>query len=70
MADCYARWADLAVMTADLLGIDAEIDLSSAPEARNRFTKDAVQSLGVSMDRGHDGLRDHLRDLIAMMQDT
>jgi dTDP-glucose 4,6-dehydratase len=70
MADCYARWGDLAVIAADLLGIDADIDLSSPPQSKNRFTKDAVQSLGVSMDRGHDGLREYLRDLIDAVQDT
>ena len=67
LADCYARWADLAKMTAELLGLDADIDMSSPAEPKNRFTKDAVQSLGVPMDRGHDGLREHLRELSELM---
>jgi nucleoside-diphosphate-sugar epimerase len=67
LADCYARWSDLAVMAAELLGIEAEIDTSSPPRSRNVFSKEAVQSLGVALDRGHDGLRTHLRELIDVM---
>jgi len=67
LADCYARWADLAQMTAELLGVDAEIDSSSPSQPKNVFTKDAAQSLGVALDRGHDGLRRHLRELIDHM---
>ena len=29
LVDCYARWADWAVMAAALLGVEADIDLSS-----------------------------------------
>ncbi len=67
MVDCYARWADLALLAADLLGIEAEIDTSSPARPRNDFTKDAVRTLGVELDRGHDGLRRHLGELIARM---
>jgi len=67
LVDCYARWADLAQITAELLGLDADIDLSSPAEPKNRFTKDGAQSLGVTMERGHDGLRKHLRELIELM---
>jgi nucleoside-diphosphate-sugar epimerase len=65
--DCYARWADWAVIAADLLGVRADIDLSSPPEPENMFTKEAVNSLGVEMNRGHEGIREHLRQLIDMM---
>lgn len=70
MADCYARWGDFAVWAAEILGVEPNADLSSPPEPKNTFAKDAVQSLGVAMDRGHDGLRAHLRDLIEAMGDA
>ena len=68
LADCYARWADLAQMAANLLGVEADIDLSSPPAPKNLFSKDAVHGLGVKLDRGHDGLREHLRSLIGAME--
>jgi len=67
MADCYARWADLAQMAAEALGVDAEIDTSSPAQSANVFTKDAVQTLGVKLDRGHDGLRAHMAQLVELM---
>ena len=67
LADCYARWADLAQMAAELLVLDVDIDMSSPAEPRNQFTKDGVQALGVAMERGHDGLREHLRELSELM---
>lgn len=63
LADCYARWGDLAQMAAEAMGIDADIDMSSPPQSKNQFTKDAAQSLGVPLDRGHDGLRAHMTEL-------
>jgi nucleoside-diphosphate-sugar epimerase len=67
LADCYARHADWAALAAGLLGIDAPIDFTSPPQPKNTFTKDAARSLGVPLDRGHEGIRQHLRDLIAVM---
>ena len=67
LADCYARWADWALMASELLGIDATIDTASPPQPKNTFTKDAVHSLGITLDRGHDGIREHLRELIENM---
>ncbi len=68
LADCYARWADWAVMAADLLGVDAQIDTSSPAQSRNTFSKDGARSLGVELDRGHEGIREHLRELIDLMR--
>ncbi len=68
LADCYARYGDWAVMAAELLGIEAEIDLSSPPLPVNTFAKTAARSLGVELDRGHPGIREHLRRLIGIMQ--
>ncbi|MCH2143595.1 MAG: NAD(P)-dependent oxidoreductase [Phycisphaerales bacterium] len=68
LVDCYARWADWAMITAELLGIeDAEIDDSSPTAPRNMFEVDDVRSeLGVAMDRGFDGIRAHLGALIEL----
>jgi nucleoside-diphosphate-sugar epimerase len=67
LADCYARWGDLAMWGAEHMGIRAEVDLSSPPLPRNTFSKEAAQSLGVALDRGHEGIRRHLAELIAAM---
>lgn len=66
--DCYARHADWAAMAADALGIDAEIDRSSPERPRNSFSKDAARSLGVTLDRGHQGIRTHLQELAERMR--
>lgn len=68
LTDCYARWADWAQMAADLLGVKLPIDLSSPPQPKNMFSKDAVKSLGVNLDRGREGIRTHLRELFAIMR--
>lgn len=68
LVDCYARWGDWARMAAELLGIEADIDMSSPPNPKNIFTKDSARSLGVNLDRGHDGIRQHLRELIALIE--
>ena len=65
LADCYARWADWALIIAQELGVDAEIDQSSPRSPQNVFTKDAVAAdLGVGMDRGMDGIRSHVAELV------
>ena len=68
LVDCYARWGDWATMAAEALGLtQADIDLSSPAEPKNVFDKTSVQALGISMDRGHAGIREHLRQLVAAM---
>ena len=65
LVDCYARWSDWATMAAELLGLDVEIDASSPPAPKNSFdTTDVMNDLGVAMDRGHEGIRKHLAELI------
>ncbi|QKK08753.1 MAG: hypothetical protein HND58_11685 [Planctomycetota bacterium] len=54
-------------MAAELLGIEAGIDLSSPPLPQNSFRKAAVESLGVKLDRGHAGIRAVLEELIGAM---
>ncbi len=68
LVDCYARWADWAKMAAELLGVDAEIDMSSPPQPKNMFAKNAAHSLGIKLDRGHEGIREALRELIEKMR--
>ena len=70
LADCYARWADWAQMTAELLDVEVDIDLTSPSQPKNVFAKDAARSLGVALDRGHDGIRCHLQELIGRMTDV
>lgn len=68
LVDCYARWADWAKMAAELLGVEAVIDFSSPAEPKNTFSKEAARSLGVDLDRGHEGIRAYLGELIAAME--
>ncbi len=68
LADCYARWADWVLLVRDLLGVDVEVDTSSPTAPRNVFSKDAARRLGVALDRGHEGIRAHLRELIEVME--
>lgn len=67
LVDCYARHADWAVMAARVLGIEAEIDLSSPEKPENMFSKEAARSLGVGLERGHAGIEAHLRELAGAM---
>lgn len=67
LVDCYARWSDWAKYANELLGTGAAIEESSPSKPKNMFIKDAAQSLGVKLNRGHDGIRAHLRELIERM---
>jgi nucleoside-diphosphate-sugar epimerase len=70
LVDCYARWADWAKIACEEMGVagGVPIDFSSPPQSKNVFTKDAAQSLGVRLDRGHEGIRQHLRELLTEME--
>jgi nucleoside-diphosphate-sugar epimerase len=67
LTDCYSRWSDWAKMAAEILQIRPEITVSSPAEPDNVFDKAAAQALGVSLDRGKDGIYAHLEALIAEM---
>lgn len=68
LVDCYARWADWAAIAADIMRIRPEIDLSSPPEPKNNFDTSKARALpGVRLDRGRDGIRLHLEQLVEMM---
>ena len=68
LVDCYARWADWAKIACEELGVNVPIDFSSPAKPANVFTKDAVNSLGVKMDRGIEGIRTHVRELIDILK--
>lgn len=68
LVDCYARYADWAAAGAEVLGVKADIDTSSPPKSKNQFTKSAAESLGVPLDRGMNGIREHLRELAGAMR--
>jgi dTDP-glucose 4,6-dehydratase len=70
LVDCYARHADWARIAAEVLGVNADIDMSSPPQPKNMFTKDAARSLGVNLARGHEGIRRHLQDLVDAMTES
>lgn len=52
--------------SADLQQVDQKY-WTFPNEAHSRLMKDAAQSLGVHLDRGRDGIRAHLKELIARM---
>ncbi len=68
MADSYARWSDWAQMTAELLGVEAQIEVNSPPLPVNMFDKRAAESVGVVLERGHEGIRRHLAELARVME--
>jgi hypothetical protein len=54
-------------MAAELLGVDAEVDMSSPIASKNMFdTVNVEKDLGVSLDRGFEGIRKHLSTMISM----
>jgi len=68
LVDCYARHADWARMACEVLGTRVEIDASSPASPKNEFSKERTHRvLGVEMERGHDGIREHLRELAAVV---
>lgn len=65
LVDCYARYADWASFAAEQLGVRADIDTSSPEHPLNTFDTAAARDiLGVGLDRGHEGIRRHLGELI------
>src|SRR4051812_25911707 len=68
LVDCYARYADWAALAAEVLGVSADIDFSSTPRPQNTFSKDAAHEVGVRLDRGPEGIREHLRGLATEMR--
>ena len=65
LVDCYARWADWAIIAAEELGCEAELDVSSPEHPKNSFDVSNVKTdLGVSLHRGMSGIRKQTQDII------
>ena len=65
LVDCYARWADWALLAAEEIGCEVEIDQSSPEAPKNTFiTTNVENDLGVTVHRGTDGIRKQIQDLI------
>jgi len=65
LVNCYARWADWATITAEELGVDTEIDMSSPENPKNSFeTISVLEELGVHANRGMDDIRRAIQELI------
>ena len=69
LVDCYARWTDWAAIAADELGLQLDLDMSDPPHPQNHFNVDAARrDLAVPLDRGREGIRAHIRNLIAHLR--
>lgn len=65
LADCYTRWSDWARMAGAAMGIEPDITADDPPAPRNMFTTDDLErDLDISLTRGHEGIADHLRELV------
>jgi len=70
LADCYAKRTRFAELAAEALGRPRDlVDPVTGPPAVNRFTKDASRDvLGVPLDRGEEGLRAYVRELVGAIE--
>ena len=56
-------------MACELLNTQVDIDSSSPSQPQNMFETDSLaEDLGVTLDRGHEGIRSHLEDLATRLQ--
>lgn len=81
LVDCYARWCDIADMAGELLAKPVQADRMAPVEPKNMFEKDNSLALVRSapgldggavakfLNRGHAGLREHMRALIEAMRE-
>lgn len=66
LADVYIRWSDMARWVSDILGVPAQINDASAGGPAFEIAKDAGRSLGARLDRGKEGVRAYLRQVLAL----
>lgn len=66
LADCYAKFTRLAQFAAEALGLPEDrVFPDDSPPARNQFDKTECRKiLGVPLDRGEDGLRAAMFELV------
>jgi nucleoside-diphosphate-sugar epimerase len=67
LADCDASDAEWAAMAAEILRMEAKIERSDAPRPARELNKGPARSLGIVLNRGHDGIRQYLSELVAAM---
>ena len=68
LSDTYARWADWALMASEIMSMRCEIDESARDLPENDFDCSLARTdLGVALDRGKAGIREHLATLIKTM---
>jgi nucleoside-diphosphate-sugar epimerase len=69
LADCYARWSDWTCMAAECLGLNVDIQHTAPDHPKNMFMVDDVkETLGVALNRGHAGIREHIEHLIRIQR--
>jgi len=71
LADCYAKRTRFAEHAAAIVGApDGLVTPDTGPPASNRFSTDAAREvLGVSLDRGDEGLRGYVAELIGAIRE-
>ena len=68
VVDCYIYDEQVAMMTKQLCGSTSRIVDHRGPGPRNQFDVRAARDvLGVALDRGHDGVRDYVAELLSHM---
>ncbi len=68
LVDCFARWSDWAHLAAEALGAQTKVDDSSPAAPKNTFDVSLARNdLGVGLDRGLAGIREHITQLIDKM---
>ena len=66
-----AWWADWARLSCGVLGTEVDIDCSSPAQPRNQFNHALLEEeLGITLERGLDGIHEHLRELAGVMQNA
>ncbi|MAB83722.1 MAG: hypothetical protein CMJ24_09865 [Phycisphaerae bacterium] len=71
LAELYARWCDWAELACELLDTRVEIDRSSPEHPKNQFELTQLEDrLGIRLDRGLDGIREHLAELLERMREA
>lgn len=68
LAELYARWCDWAELACEVLDTTVPIDRSSPERPKNMFDLQELADIGVPLDRGMDGIREHLSILRDRMQ--
>jgi len=68
VVDCYIYDEQVAVMARELTGSDSRIVDHRGPGPRNHFdVRASREMLGVPLNRGHDGVREYVAELLSRM---